>query len=103
MAGPLVPGPSCLEVKIATEKLRKYKSSGSDQIPEELIQAGDEILLSAIHNNNKQLTALWLWSANGLYQLSDSRLPAKLVPTFADRGVPHSQNGGSLMAVISVF
>jgi hypothetical protein len=29
--------------------LEKYKSIGSDQIPEELIQAGDQILLSAIH------------------------------------------------------
>jgi hypothetical protein len=48
-AKPLVPGPSCLEVKIAIAKLKKYKSPGSDQIPTELIQAGGEILLSAIH------------------------------------------------------
>jgi hypothetical protein len=45
----LVPGPSHLEVEIATAKLKKYKSPGSDQIPAELIQAGVEILLSAIH------------------------------------------------------
>jgi hypothetical protein len=30
--------------------LKKYKSAGSDQIPAELIQAGDETLLSVIHN-----------------------------------------------------
>jgi hypothetical protein len=35
----LVPGPSRLEVEIAIAKLKKYKSSGSDQIPAELIQA----------------------------------------------------------------
>jgi hypothetical protein len=35
--------------KIAIAKLEKYKSSGGDQIPTELIQAGGEILLSAIH------------------------------------------------------
>jgi hypothetical protein len=48
-AEPLVPGPSRLEVQIAIAKLAKYKSPGSDQIPAELIQAGGEILLSAIH------------------------------------------------------
>jgi hypothetical protein len=37
---PLVPGPSHLGVEIAIAKLKKYKSSGSDQIPAELIQAG---------------------------------------------------------------
>jgi hypothetical protein len=45
---PLVPGPSCLEVEIAITKLKKYKSPGSNQILAELIQAGGEILLSAI-------------------------------------------------------
>jgi hypothetical protein len=49
MAEPLVPGPSRLGVKIAIGRLKKYKSLGSDQIPAELIQAGGEILLSAIH------------------------------------------------------
>jgi hypothetical protein len=29
--------------------LKKYKSPGSDEIPAELIPAGGEILLSAIH------------------------------------------------------
>jgi hypothetical protein len=43
----LVPGPIHLEVEIAIAKLKKYKSPPSDQIPEELIQAG-ETLLSAI-------------------------------------------------------
>jgi hypothetical protein len=49
MAEPLVSGPSRLEVEIAITKLKRYKSPGSDQIPEELIQAGGEILLSAIY------------------------------------------------------
>jgi hypothetical protein len=48
-AEPLVPGPSRLEVEIAIANLRKYKSPSSDQIPTELIQAGGEMLLSAIH------------------------------------------------------
>jgi hypothetical protein len=48
-AGPLVPGPSCLEVEIAIAELKKYKSSSSDQIPAALIQARGEILLSTIH------------------------------------------------------
>jgi hypothetical protein len=55
-AEPLAPGPSRLEVEIAIAKLKKYKSPGSDQIPEELIQAGGEILLSVIH---KLIISVW--------------------------------------------
>jgi hypothetical protein len=55
-AEPLVPGPSRLEVEIAIATLKKYKSPGSDQILIELIQAGGEILLSAIH---KLINPLW--------------------------------------------
>jgi hypothetical protein len=36
--------------------LKKYKSPDSDQIPTELIQAGSEILLSAIH---KLINSVW--------------------------------------------
>jgi hypothetical protein len=49
-AEPLVPGPSRLEVEIAIAKLKKYKSPGSDEIPEKLIQAGREILVYAINH-----------------------------------------------------
>jgi hypothetical protein len=55
-AEPLVPGPSHLEAEIAIAKLKKYKLPGSDEIPAELIQAGGEILLSAIH---KLVTSVW--------------------------------------------
>jgi hypothetical protein len=37
---PLVPEPTPVEVKIAIRKLKSYKSSGTDQIPAELIKAG---------------------------------------------------------------
>jgi hypothetical protein len=47
---------SLLEVEIAIAKFKKYKSRGSDQIPAELIQAGGEILLSAIH---KLFNSVW--------------------------------------------
>jgi hypothetical protein len=57
VAEPLVPGPSRLEVEIAIAKLKKYKSPGSDQIPAELIQAGGEILLSAIH---ELINSVWI-------------------------------------------
>jgi hypothetical protein len=55
-AEPLVPGPSRLEVDIAIAKLKKYKSPITDQIPAELIQAGGEMLLSAMH---KLITSVW--------------------------------------------
>jgi hypothetical protein len=44
-----VPDPSPFEVEIAIEKLKKYKSPGSDQILAELIQAGGETLWFEIH------------------------------------------------------
>jgi hypothetical protein len=55
-AEPLMPGPSRLEVEISIAKLKKYKLPGSDEIPAELIQAGGEILLPAIH---KLINSVW--------------------------------------------
>jgi hypothetical protein len=72
MAEPLVPGPSHLEVQIANAKLNKYKSPGSDQIPAEPIQAGGEMLLSAIH---KLINSIW-----NKEQLSDQWKESIIVP-----------------------
>jgi hypothetical protein len=44
------------EVEIAIAKLKKYKLSGSDQIPVELIQAGGETVESQIH---KFINCIW--------------------------------------------
>jgi hypothetical protein len=41
-AEPLVPEPSLIDVEIAIGKLKSYKSTGTDQIPAELIKAGGE-------------------------------------------------------------
>jgi hypothetical protein len=43
-------------VEISIAKLKKYKSPDSDQIPTELIQAGSEMLLPAIH---KLVNSVW--------------------------------------------
>jgi hypothetical protein len=48
-AEPLVRKPIPFEVEIATAKLKKYRSPGSDQILAKLIQAGGEMLRSEIH------------------------------------------------------
>jgi hypothetical protein len=48
-AEPSVSEPSASEVEIATGKLKRHKSSGVDQIPAELIQAGGETLHLEIH------------------------------------------------------
>ena len=45
-AEPLIPDPTLLEVEIAIEKLKKYKSPGIDQIPKELIQNDGNSLLT---------------------------------------------------------
>jgi hypothetical protein len=51
----LVPNPSPFEVEIAITKLKRYKSSGSDQIQVELIQAGGETLQSV----HKLVNSIW--------------------------------------------
>jgi hypothetical protein len=71
-AEPLVPGPSRLEVEIAIAKLKKYKSPGSHQFPAEPIQAGSEILLSAIH---KLINSVW-----NKEELSDQWKESIIVP-----------------------
>ena len=45
----------------------------------------------------------WPYSASELYRQSGRRRSAKLVPTFADRGVSRGQRKGSPRPLISVF
>jgi hypothetical protein len=52
MAEPLLLEPSPSEVEFATEKMKRYKSLGTDQIPEELIQARGNTLRYDIHRFN---------------------------------------------------
>jgi hypothetical protein len=49
-AEPFVPGPSISEVEDAIGKLKRYKLTGADKIPAEMIQAGGETIHSEIHN-----------------------------------------------------
>jgi hypothetical protein len=56
MAQPLAPGSNRIEVEIAIAKLKKCKSAGSDQVSAELLQAGGEMLPSAIH---KLINFIW--------------------------------------------
>jgi len=55
-AEPLVTEPSALEVELAIEKQRRYKSPGIDQITAELIKAGGSTIRCAIH---KLISAIW--------------------------------------------
>jgi hypothetical protein len=43
-------------LRFAITKLKKYESPGSDQVSAEMIQAGGEILLFAIH---KLVNSVW--------------------------------------------
>jgi hypothetical protein len=53
---PLAPDPSLFDAEFAIAKLKRCKSSGSDQIPAELIQAGGGILCYRIH---KLINFVW--------------------------------------------
>ena len=51
-----MPEPSALEFEMATEKLKRHKSPGIDQIPAELIKAGGKKIRSEIH---KFINSTW--------------------------------------------
>jgi len=51
-----VPEPSAFEVELATEKLKRHKSPGTDQIPAELIKVGGGTSGSEIH---KLVNYIW--------------------------------------------
>jgi hypothetical protein len=48
-AEPLVPEPSVFEVEMAVEKLKRYKSPGTGEIPAELMKAGGSKISSETH------------------------------------------------------
>jgi hypothetical protein len=60
-----VPEPSTSEAEVAIGKVERYKSSGVDQIPAELIQAGEEKLRLESHElikliwNKEELPQQW--------------------------------------------
>jgi hypothetical protein len=72
-AEPLVPEPSAFQVEMATEKLKRHKSLGIDQIPTELIKAGGRIIWSQIHKliisiwNKEELPEEWKESSHCAY------------------------------------
>ena len=48
--------PSATEFELAMDNLKSHKSSGIDQIPAELIKAGDRKIFLEIH---KLITSIW--------------------------------------------
>jgi len=55
-AEPLVPEPSAFVVKMGTEKLKRHKSPGIEQIPAELIKSEARTICTEIH---KLLISIW--------------------------------------------
>ena len=52
----LVPEPSASDVEMAVEKLKRYKSPGTDQILAELIKAGGRTISNDI---NELINSIW--------------------------------------------
>jgi hypothetical protein len=93
-AEPLVAGPSRLEDEIAIVKFKKYRPPGSDQIPAELLQAGGEILLFAIH---KLVNSVW-----NKEELPDQWKESIIVPVHkrGDKTDCNNYHGISLLSTI---
>ena len=53
---PLVPEPSAFEFELAVETLKSHKSTGTDQIPAEMIKVGGRIIRYEIH---KLIISIW--------------------------------------------
>jgi hypothetical protein len=92
-AEPLVPGPRLVEVEIAIEELRSYKSPGTDQIPSELIKAGSETLYSEMHR-----LICYIWDKEELPQHWKESI---IVPVHRKRGETDCTNyrGISVLSV----
>jgi hypothetical protein len=64
-AEPLVPEPSLVEVETASGSLKRYKPTGTDQMPAEMIKTGGETLCFEIHKlicyiwNKEELPQQW--------------------------------------------
>jgi hypothetical protein len=52
----LLPEPSVSEIELATDKLKRHKSPGIDQIPAELIKVGGRTISCEIH---KLIISIW--------------------------------------------
>jgi hypothetical protein len=100
MAEPSVPEPNLVDVETAIQKLRNYKSPGTDQILAKMIKAGGETLCSEIHRlicsiwNKEELPQQWkLFVIVPIHKKGDKtviiteespsyQLPTKFYPTF---------------------
>jgi hypothetical protein len=76
----LVPDPSAFEVEMDIEKLKRYKSPGTDHIPAELIKAGGSTVCSEIHKlinfiwNKEEMPEQWKESSTvPIYKKGDKR------------------------------
>jgi hypothetical protein len=83
-AEPLVPESSAFEIEIATEKLKRHKSPGIDQISAELIKAGGRIIRSEIH----KLT-ISIWNKE---ELSEQWKESIIVPIYRKGDKPDTSN-----------
>ena len=81
-------------------KKKNEKSPGKDKLNSKLSKHEED----SFHERILKKTKLrGLKSARELYRQSGRRRSAKLVPTFADRGVSRGQRNGSPQPLISVF
>jgi hypothetical protein len=78
IAQPLVSEPSAFEIEMATEKLKRHKSPGTDQLPAELIKAGVRKIHSEIHkltnsiSNKEEFPEQWQETITvSIYERSD--------------------------------
>jgi hypothetical protein len=89
---PLVPEPNAFEVEMAIEKLKSYKSPGTDQIPAELIKAEGSTICCEIH---KHINSIW-----NKEELSEEWKESIIVPVYkkGDKTDCNNYHGISLLS-----
>jgi hypothetical protein len=86
-AEPFVPEPSATKFEVAIGKPKKYRSPAVDQVPAELIQAGEETLHSEIHKLikliwNKELPYQWKESTGYLFTKRVIKLTVVIIEAY---------------------
>jgi len=94
-AEPLLPEPSAYDVELATEKLNRHKSPGTDQIPAELIKAGGRTVRSEIYE--------FIYSIRNLEELLEEWKESISAPIYKKGDKTNCSNYRSISLLLTTY